>query len=249
MNKFLDWLHEGEYPLTKAIILANVATLIASLGRLPVAQWLSFFAPDSLRLPWTLITYPLVSFDPIGLIFYGLMLWWVCGSLERSWGTRTFAIFFAAISVISALGIVAGVSLLRLGGIPVFNQLPLAALIVAWAMLNPNLEIRIYGIIPILAKWLAVGTALIVFFTHFAIHPLMGFFALGGCAASLWWVRNRGWREAFSYAYRAPQPRGPKPKRARRDDDFSLKDLNPLERIARARRKKKFQRLFEDDEK
>jgi Zn-dependent protease len=44
-------------------------------------------------------------------------------------------------------------------------------------------------------------------------------------------------------------PRVPKKKPPRRDDDFSLRDLNPLERLARARRKKQFQRLFEDDEK
>jgi len=247
MNKILDWFYEGDYPLTKAIIVANIATLIAGMSRAPVAQWLGFFAPDSLRMPWTLVTYPLVSLDPIGLIFYGLMLWWICGSLERSWGTRTYAVFFATISAISALGISAGAAILKTSSIPVSSNLALGAMVVAWCMLSPNQEIRLYGIIPVLAKWLALGTALIVFFTHFAIHPLMGFFALSGCAASLWWVRNRGWREAFTHAYRAPQ--APKPRRARRDDDFSVKDLNPFERIARARRKKKFQRLFEDDDK
>jgi Zn-dependent protease len=48
-----------------------------------------------------------------------------------------------------------------------------------------------------------------------------------------------------AYAPR-PQKRQSRPK-GRHDDDFSWRDLNPFERIARARRKKQFERLFEDE--
>lgn len=56
--------------------------------------------------------------------------------------------------------------------------------------------------------------------------------------------------------YQAYAPRSSRPQRAARnaarpkrkhDDAFSWRDLNPFERIARARRKKQFERLFEDD--
>ena len=65
---------------------------------------------------------------------------------------------------------------------------------------------------------------------------------------------DTAWSEAssagISYgAQSRPAKRAAKKNRPRRDDDFSWRDLNPLERIARARRKKQFQRLFEDDEK
>ena len=49
-----------------------------------------------------------------------------------------------------------------------------------------------------------------------------------------------------AYAPRAARTRTPRPRRPR-DDAFSWRDLNPFERIARARRKKQFERLFEDD--
>jgi membrane associated rhomboid family serine protease len=249
MNKFLDWLHADNYPLTRGVIVLTVLLSLAMWLDAPLGAWLGFVAPQSLAQPWTLLTYPLLAGDPIGLLFYCLLLWWFASSLERAWGTRTFAIFFGAMSVISALSLSLGVWLLKLGAIGVFYSLPLAALTVAWCALNPNETIRIYGIIPVLAKWVGVGTALIVFFGHAGIHLLLGFFALASCAASFYWIRARGWRNSFNYAYRAPQPKPAKKKRGPHDDDFSIKDLNPLERWKRARRKKQFQRLFEDEKK
>ncbi len=50
----------------------------------------------------------------------------------------------------------------------------------------------------------------------------------------------------FGSGYRAPKIK--KHKRNRRDDDFSIRDLNPLEKMARARRKKQFERLMREDE-
>jgi hypothetical protein len=147
---------EGNYPLTKWIIVINIATLLAFAFRAPVLEWLAFEAPFSLSRPWTLLTYPLVSINPISLLFYGLMLWWVGGSLERSWGTRFYAIFFGLMSVITALGF-QQVRSYRTERLVLYNWLPLAALMWPGAMLNPNEEIRIWGIIPILAKWPRLG--------------------------------------------------------------------------------------------
>jgi membrane associated rhomboid family serine protease len=244
------WWSEGSYPLTKAMILINIATLLLSAFQPAfVTQLLQFQAPESLTRPWTLLTYPLVARDPIQLLFYGLVMWWVGGSLERSWGTKFFAVYCAVISVITALGISLGALLVN-HTIFLDNWLTLSALIVAWCMLNPNQEIRLYGIIPILAKWLAVGTALIILFTYGRSHFALGLCALVGCAASFWWVRTRAWNDVSLYSSMpvAPRPsRASRPKRPRRDDDFSWKDLNPIERIKRARRKKQFERLMKDD--
>lgn len=248
-NSILDWFYDGGYPLTRALIVVTALLSVMSWLGAPVAGWLAFMAPVSLLAqPWTAITYPLVAFDPIGMLFYGLMLWWIGGSLERSWGIKTFALFFLAMTLISALSLSLGAWLLKTGIIPIYYQLPLAGLTVAWCALNPNLEIRIYGIIPVLAKWVGIGTALIVFFSYGRGNILLGLFALASCAASYYWIRVRGWRDSFTHAYQAPQPKT-KPKKPPHDDDFSIRDLNPIEKWKRAQRKKKFQRLFEDDKK
>lgn len=245
----LDWLYADGYPLTRGLIVITALLSVADMLGAPLAPWLGFVAPVSLAQPWTLLTYPLLAGDPIGMLFYCLWLWWIGASLERSWGTRTYALFAAAMTIISALSLTLGTGLLHTGPIPVFYTLPLAGLTVAWCALNPHQVIQIYGIIPILAKWLGVGTVLIEFFVYARINLLLGLFAIAACGASYYWIRVRGWREAFTYAYRAPQPKQPKKKRGPRDDDFSLKDLNPIEKWKRAQRKKKFQRLFEDDDK
>lgn len=235
------WLQSG-YPLTIAIIAINFVTMALDTFRVPIGQHLALMIPTSLWRPWTLLTYPLVSFDIIGVLFYGFWLYFVGGSLERSWGTRFYGFFFGLMALISALGLVAGAFLLH---VPVLatNWLPLAALTIAWCMLNPDQVIRFYFFLPIQAKWLAILEVVIIFFIHARIHPLMGFFALTGCAAAFAWTRFRPWHDI---AHHTPRPRAQKPKTPL-DDKFSLRDLNPFERIARARRKKQFERLMKDD--
>ncbi len=253
MQNFLSrvryWWVEGSYPLTKVIILVNVLTLIVG-AFVPIARYLVFAAPYSWRMPWTALTYPLYSSDPIGLLFYGLFLWFIGSSLERSWGTRFFAIYFFLMGVITAVGLTLCSFIIKTP-LPVSNTMPLAALFIAWCMLNPDLEVRWMGLIPILAKWMAVGEVLFILFSYGRIHPLAGVFALSGCAASYWWVRTRAWRDIALYSSIPYTPRpikAKKPKRNRRDDDFSWRDLNPFEKMARARRKKQFERLMREDE-
>jgi len=242
----------GDYPLTKVIIALNALTFLAGLLRLPIMEWLAFYAPSSLARPWTILTYPLISSDIFGLLFYGLWLYFVGSSLERSWGTRFYGLYFAAMAAITASGMSLGAALLLHGSaFPIQPTMPLAALTVAFCMLNPDLEIRLWGIIPILAKWLAVGEVLILFFVHFSIHPLMGFFALSGCAASFLWVRTRAWGGVQLYSTMPVAPRRPKSRAKLRivppDDRSAPSNLNPLEWLARRRRKKQFERLMKDD--
>jgi membrane associated rhomboid family serine protease len=237
-----QWLQSG-CPLTIAIIAINFLTMALATFRVPPGAYLALSIPQSLFRPWTLLTYPLVSFEIIGVIFYGLWLYFVGGSLERSWGTRFYGLFFFLMALISALGLIAGALLLR---VPVMadNWLAIAALTLTWCLLNPNETIRFNFFIPIQAKWLGIFEVLIIFFTYARFHPLMGFFALSGCAAAFAWVRYRPWRDIGHYTVRT------RPRVARstpRDDKRTARDLNPFEYFARKRRKKRFERLMKDD--
>jgi membrane associated rhomboid family serine protease len=101
-------LWSGYQPLTNTLIAAAVLFFLgdfifASGGRaaLPLSTWFSFSAPEHWLQPWRLLTYPLVTWGSIiGLIFDGFLLWMVGGSLERSWGTKTLAVFYLALSVV-----------------------------------------------------------------------------------------------------------------------------------------------------
>ena len=253
---------ESNAPLTLALIVVTSLVFLLSFAHIPIAQALWFIAPDDLRQPWRLLTYPLVATDIVGLLFSCLGLWWIGASLERSWGTKFYAAFFAAMTVITAVGMSLGSLLFH---VPVYvgYYLPASALFFAWCCLNPGQEIRVWGIIPVLGKWMAVAEALIIFFTHASPNPLMGVFALMGCGAAFAWVKLRAWDGVDLYQTtprrwdsdppartlpRRPRLRIVPPKNTKpKDDRFTLRDLNPLEWFAKRRRRKQFEKLMRDD--
>ncbi|BCM94186.1 hypothetical protein IAD21_06089 [Abditibacteriota bacterium] len=250
---------ESNAPLTLAlIIITSLVCLLSFFGAPQVANALSFSPPGDWRQPWRLLTYPLSTFEPLGMLFYGVMLWWVGGSLERSWGTRFYAGFFASMTVITALGMTLGSLLLHVPA-AVGYYLPMSALFFAWCCINPEQEVRIWGIFPVLAKWLAVGEVLIIFFSNARPSPFMGIFALMGCGAAFAWVKNRAWADVNLYQTTPsrwdsnPAPRRPRlrivpPKSSKpKDDRFTIRDLNPFEWFAKRRRRKQFEKLMRDD--
>lgn len=188
-------------PVTITLIAANAVTFLIGFstfnrggaGPGGLLSWLVF---SSLTWPtdfWTPVTWPLVApIDLIGLLFGGLWAYWMGGSLERSWGTRAFLLFLAATSALTALTLYGGGMLL---GVPVIARglwLAIAAPTIAWCVLNAREVIRLYAVIPVPAPilaWLTIGL------TWFQVsisggHPLLGLFALSGCAAAYWYARN-----------------------------------------------------------
>ena len=236
------WQRSG-FPLTIGIIAAKFVMLVLTTLGVPLAAWLICMVPEAWSQPWRVFTYSWVSFDIMDVIFSGITLYFFGGSLERSWGTRTFAIFFAAISFITAAGMSLAAWWLH-SSFFVASWLVVAALVVAWGMLNPFEKI-LFWFVPIEGRIVALIDVLIIFFTHVQVSFVLALGALSGCAASYLWVKNRTWGNVTHWTIRRPA-RAAKPRRPR-DDAFSWRDLNPFERIARARRKKQFQRLFEDD--
>jgi hypothetical protein len=139
-----------------------------------------------------------------------------------------------------------------------FWWLVLAALLVGWCCLNPDESINLYGIIPIRLRYLAAGVCVIIFFSMGFGNPI--FRVDGDCAvvASRCCGLNEGWAytvETGRLPVQMPRvPRGPKlrlvdqkkPQRPR-DDRFTIRDLNPLEWLARRKRRKQFEKLINDD--
>lgn len=193
-DKFKYWLFEDRIPLTKIVLITNLLTFLALLffrSGLFVAL-LSFRSSDFFLMPWTAITYPLVwgSSDLLGLLFGGYWMWMAGGSLERSWGTLRFGIFFFLMSAISALGLLAGSTLL--GQEVWLNNLwvPLAGVTVGFAMLNPEQQVLFMFVVPLKLKYLAVISAALLLVQFARISPLLGVFALFGCAYAYLYVRH-----------------------------------------------------------
>ena len=218
IDSMRDFVTRGGIPVTLAVLTLNILTFLAvfftpRLAGSFVLTQMMFSSTNLLHAPWTLLTYPLVSLQfSLGMIITLVFFWLSAGSLERSWGSRRFAIFFFAISAISALSLFLGGAALHTQ-VPPLNDvfLPLTALIVAFCMINPEQTLTVY-FFPVKAKYLGLGVTLWTYFQYGQmLGPLFGLFALGGILAAYLYVRfGRSWADIDSYGGRPrPVSRGP----------------------------------------
>lgn len=238
-------------PVTMFLIAANILTFfIGNIARASVPTLsLAFIGSEWLPRFWTLVTWPLVNFDPpFALLFTCLWAYMMCGSLERSWGARTFAGFFVALSALMAFTTWAGGQILHqqvgLAGL----RFAIAAPTIAWCALNRREVLNFFGIIPVPAPLLALLTVVIVWYE--VGPPLLGLFALSGCAAAYAYVQYggssyRGYAGRGGFFGGATQAKTPRPAlRMRHFDRESEREapvsvgLSPV-RWWRARRERK----------
>lgn len=177
-------------PVVRGILVAVVASFLVFFFARSAVLWMPFRA-DAWTRPWTWFTYAVLETDPIGVLFQGFWLYVVGGMLERAWGSRNFLAIFLAFTAIAALAFVPAYYLL---GTPVQLAglvLPLSALTVAWAALDPELEVLLWGVLPLKAKLIALLDVLLVyFFFGFAYGPVAALFTLAGPAAAFYYVRK-----------------------------------------------------------
>jgi hypothetical protein len=224
----------GSCPVTWSVIGAHTVTFIAAFidgGSL----WASLiFRTNTIReAPWSLLTYPLIGAGGIlWVLLGGYMMWLFGGSLERAWGGADYIRFLIMVTLGTAAGLWVGATLLGRPGYLAGLGLPLAAAAVAWAAINPSERLLLYFVLPIESRWLAVGVAVLVFFTF--PFPL-GLFALAGCAIAWWYVRTGRYVLPTGTAFRRPgRTRGPERRTAR----------NPVALYRRWRLKRQFTRLM-----
>ena len=223
----------GSCPVTWSVIGAHTATfVVAFVGGGSLWEPFVFRTNAVLSALWSLLTYPLIGTSIIWVLLGGYMMWMFGGSLERAWGVVGYIRFLVLVTLGTALGLWLGARLL---GRPTFLAglaLPLAAVTVAWAAINPSERLLLYFVLPIEARWLAIGVAVLVFFSF--PFPL-GFFALAGCAIAWWYVRAG--RYVFSGGLTSRRPR-----RARGPERKTT--LNPFALYRRWRLKRQFTRLM-----
>jgi membrane associated rhomboid family serine protease len=181
---------KGGNPATLAIISTCVLSWFcaAVLHSASPFRYLMFdSAAWPLPLPWGVATWPLVeNGHPLFVLFALMWLFSMGGSLERSWGTRTFVAFFAATNALTAISLWVGGLLFHQRVVLDGLWLGLAPLTIAWCLINRRETVMFNLFIPIPAMWLAWLTVAIVWWSMGP--PLFSLFALAGCAAAWWYV-------------------------------------------------------------
>ncbi len=247
-DRISHWLFGDRTPVTKLLIVINAATFVGHylVQTQFIVAYGGFYARRMLEMPWTALTYPLVgcygyaSGAVFSLAFACYWLWVAGGSLERAWGSRMFAIFFAWAAVLTALGVYLGFLLTGKSAVMWGLWPPLAALTVAFAALNAEQIILLMFVLPMKLKyvgWLSVAALLVAMATF---HPLVGVCSLLGCAFSWWYVRT-GRQYGGGTSYR---PRGQVIRVHERGSFISR--LDPLKWFDRYRGKRRLKKLFED---
>lgn len=193
-DRIAYWLFKDRIPVVKLLIVVNILTFLLDallhIGQL--LHYLAFTTVEVISMPWTLFTYPLLGAGAgvISLLFSAYWLWWAGGSLERSWGSRTFALYFFLTSAATALALFVGTLLTHIPVSLIGLWLPIAGVTVAFAMINPEQQILFFFIIPLKLKYLALIDAVIVLVSYGSMNPLLGLLALTGCAISYRYVRG-----------------------------------------------------------
>lgn len=188
----------GRVPATVGLFLALM--LAASVwGRMdPRVLNLAALVPAAILQGqlWRLVTWPFFQGDVLALLFGGFMLWSLGQQLSYAWSERRFATRFLGYAVGAALlttllAVVWPVAraTAHVGVWPVVN-----ALLVAWAMLYPDRQVNLWGVLPLTGKTLALlvagGTVLYAIFA--GLPAGLAVFAPHLFALGLAWVQARG---------------------------------------------------------
>jgi membrane associated rhomboid family serine protease len=250
-------------PVTRALLIAAVASfLINFLSRGLLGAWLAFAAspPDWYARPWTWLTYPFAIGDPMTALFQCYWLYIVGGSLERSWGWRNYLFLFFIFTLIGSLLLVPVAYLFGAQAFAATLLIPNSALTVAWAALDPDMEINMYGVIPLRIKYLALIDVVFVCFNYgfqfqhqTNLFPVAALFALAAPAAAWVYVRKL---PRLNIGYRAPRAssggRASRIEPLLREDPASRERVSGFDPLRKRREQQEIERLRrllgEDDE-
>ena len=210
-----NWLYKMERRFGRYGI-PNLAKYLA-LGQLVVWVIVMFFYGDLLGLItlsrsglmhgqiWRLVTFvfvPPLTFNPLYLVLDLYFLYFVGTSLENSWGSFRFTLYY----MIGMAGAI--VSCLLLGTYS--SSTLLYSLFFAFACLYPDVEVLLFFILPIKVKWMGIAAAALYLWDFLwagmwyklgMVLGLVNFFLFFG--PTLWQnYQNRKRREAWKNQWR-----------------------------------------------
>ena len=148
-------------PAIKAIIIANIALFLVSVYYSPVIDYLGLTPRLVLHRAalWQLATYMFLHAGPMHILFNMLGIWMFGVELERMWGTKFFARFYAVAGIGAGLTVVLA-SLLPIPALQQTYAIPtigasgaLFGILLAFAMYFPHRPILMFLLFPVPAKY------------------------------------------------------------------------------------------------
>jgi membrane associated rhomboid family serine protease len=164
-------MQREHWHLTEGLIFAHFGVFILS-ATMPGGQQALALIPGFIRTrPWTLVTYQFVHGSSMFWFFISMLVLWIMARpIEEGWGSPRFLVFW----LISTFG--ASLTSAALGQ-PLFGDVGFSTcLLFTFATLYPEVEFRLFFIIPVKVKYLAVVAAAIL------VYSSLSYGIVGGLA-------------------------------------------------------------------
>jgi len=163
-------MQREQWHLTEGLIFAHFAVFILSSTTMQGSQQALALIPGFVRSrPWTLVTYQFFHGSSMFWFFISMLVLWIMAKpLEDSWGSPRFLVFW----LIATFG--ASVTAVVIGR-PLAGDLGFSScLLFTFATLFPEVEFRLFFIIPVKVKYLAIVAAAILVYSSLSMGILSG---------------------------------------------------------------------------
>lgn len=163
--------------LTEGLLFAHFAVFFLTSTQSDAWQALALFPQLVASRPWTLVTYQFIHGGMISFFFSMLVLFIMARPLEHEWGSFRFLMFW----LVSCFG-AAGTAIF-LGQMLAGDIFLSASLLFTYATVYPDTEFRIYFLIPVKVKYLAIIGACFLVFNSFRFGVILGLVNVVGMSA------------------------------------------------------------------
>jgi membrane associated rhomboid family serine protease len=180
-------MRSDSWRLTEGLIFVHFAVFILSWTNREGLLNLALLPGQVMARPWTLVTYQFVHGASLFWFFISMLVLWIMAKpLEESWGSPRFLVFWL-VATFGASLTAAGLKLPLVGDAGVGTSI-----LLTFATLFPDVEFRLFFIIPVKVKYLAVVAVAWLAFSSLQLGLLPGVANIAGmCSGYLFFLATR----------------------------------------------------------
>jgi membrane associated rhomboid family serine protease len=171
-------MQREQWHLTEGLIFAHFTVFILGSMMEGGLQALALIPGLVTARPWTLVTYQFVHGSAMFWFFISMLVLWIMARpLEESWGSPRFLVFW----LVATFG--ASLTAVALGRV-LFGDIGFGTcLLFTFATLYPEVEFRLFFIIPVKVKYLAIVAAAILVYSSLSYGLVAGLANVAGTSA------------------------------------------------------------------
>jgi membrane associated rhomboid family serine protease len=180
-------MRSESWRLTEGLIFVHFAIFVLSWANREGLVALMLVPGQVAARPWTLVTYQFVHGASIFWFFISMLVLWIMAKpLEESWGSPRFLVFWL-VATFGASLTAAGLKL------PLFGDTGVGtSILLTFATLFPEVEFRLFFVIPVKVKYLAIVAVAWLAFSSLQLGLLPGVANVAGmCSGYLFFLATR----------------------------------------------------------